>query len=267
MWEGKKILVAGIGSTGSEVVKLLLFNNVQLTVLDNDKVMITDLNRQFYYREKDIGKPKVFALQQYLKTNFGKEIKIIYNNLFEIEIENYDYIFCCFDNVQSRMQLNCIAYQQKCLLIDMGVEGMYGHIKKIDFQQCFSACLYCMKDLYSTDKIRNYCSLKGYNRSFSREDQIFSLISQKLTIDEVIDEFNAKNIEKTDEFEVMGIKDDIIANTCYMASLVASLAVIALNVENFDFCFFSGVDEPVFTFSKIEKNQNCIVCGFNNLTQ
>ena len=53
MLDGKKILIVGTGSTGSELLKLLNFYKTDLTILDYDTVMVTDLNRQFYFTEKD----------------------------------------------------------------------------------------------------------------------------------------------------------------------------------------------------------------------
>lgn len=255
----KKILVAGVGSTGQEILKILSKIECQITILDYDTVMLTDLNRQLFSRTEDIGKKKVHVLQKYFLEKYDKKIKIIENNLFELfELEYYEIIFCCFDNIESRMQLNHMIaendkIQNNTILIDMGIENLFVHAKKVIFKK--TSCLYCIKDLYLENKKRNICTLKSNK---TREDKIYNL-SQKFNIEETIEIFNKNNEKKTNEFEIIGIKDNVIPNVCYIASIAASFAFILLNSE-YDFCFYNGQICRT-EFLNLERDKNCISCG------
>lgn len=130
-----------------------------ITVLYNDTISITDLNRQFYYSDNYIGKYNVNVLRNYLQKHFEVKIMTIKKDIFCIESLNFDLIFCCFDNVESRMQLNYMANLNKIMVVDLRIEGLQLHVKKIDPRHN-SACLYCIKDLYKSQKFFNYCSLK-----------------------------------------------------------------------------------------------------------
>ena len=60
VFNSKQILIIGIGGTGSVIANLLSkFDCVNLTLLDYDKVEVTNLNRQTFFTHKDIGKFKV----------------------------------------------------------------------------------------------------------------------------------------------------------------------------------------------------------------
>ncbi|KRH95229.1 putative Ubiquitin-activating enzyme E1 [Pseudoloma neurophilia] len=285
----KRILIAGAGTTGSEILKYFIFyEQLDLTILDFDTVMLSDLNRQFFFRESDIGRRKVAVISEYFLKFYNKKIKVIDKNLFDCEIEEFDLIFCCFDNIESRMELNIRISGTKCILIDIGIENLNAHVKKVIFEK--TSCLFCIKDLYKQDKFRNICSLKG---SQKREDQIYALLQKfesisnqeiarkrntqdvipenlkvfneiqksEIIIRETIDAFNTSNKKKTDEFEVIGIKDNIIANTCFIASIATAFAIAIIFDNENDFWFYNGANTPYITKTKIQKDHKCFICN------
>lgn len=278
----RKVLVAGIGTTGCEILKILLFYNCDITIMDYDTVMVTDLNRQFFSRDNNIGKSKVSVIKEYFKNYYGKNINIINRNLFQTDIAQsnmqFDIIFCCFDNLESRMELNIRAASLRCVLIDLGIENQFVHIKRVIYGR--DACLYCMKDLYTNNRFYNICSLRG---SLRREDQIYILLqkynqeenlsekqqssvyiatrSEDRIVTEVVNTFNTMNSHKTDEQEVIGIRDNIIANTCYIGSIAASMAVMVLEDKENDFWFYNGMKRPYILKNKIERDKKCFICA------
>lgn len=52
----QRVFVVGAGAIGCELLKNLALMGVsQVTVTDNDTIEKSNLNRQFLFREKDIG--------------------------------------------------------------------------------------------------------------------------------------------------------------------------------------------------------------------
>lgn len=292
----KKVLIAGVGTTGCEILKILLFYDCDITLMDHDTVMITDLNRQFFSREKDVGNMKVSVVKEYFRIFYGKTLHIIDKSLFDMDISQsdmqFDIIFCCFDNLESRMELNIRASTLGCIIIDLGIEDQFVHVKRVVFGR--DACLYCMKDLYTNNRFYNFCSLRG---SLRREDQIYTMlqrfhqekqnmseqrtfaniknasnkkihhtttkINEKIVM-KVVNAFNSMNDQKTDEQEVIGIRDNIIANTCYTGSIAASMALLVLQDDKSDFWFYNGMKKPYILKIKVEKDEQCLICGNDN---
>ena len=78
-----KILVAGAGALGNEVLKNLAMVGVgNITVIDFDTVSITNLTRSVLFRESDVGLSKVkVARQRALEINPEIEIQAIHGDL------------------------------------------------------------------------------------------------------------------------------------------------------------------------------------------
>ncbi|KAM0688365.1 hypothetical protein COBT_000374 [Conglomerata obtusa] len=278
------VLIAGCGGTGTEVLKLLLQNEFKsLTVVDYDKVDLSNLNRQFFYSISDIGKYKAKVLHDKITKNMtlNKESKIIYYTckVEEMILADFDIIFCCLDSVSSRMVLNMFNYGT---LIDCGVEGSKCHVKIVkrnrnkvaddkqeknnlfenhNPQNYLTSCLYCIKNLYSINNTFNICTQRDIENLSDRNEILKNLCAKYENINEVIKNFNqiafVKNYIKTNIFEVTGIKLNIIPSVSYTNSICASLAFWIVEEDMNDFVFYNGSE---FTKLSLKKDSNCIVC-------
>lgn len=59
---GRGVLVVGVGGLGSPALSVLVQSGLRkLTVLDDDRVSVSNLHRQILYGDEDVGRPKVEA--------------------------------------------------------------------------------------------------------------------------------------------------------------------------------------------------------------
>lgn len=141
------VTVVGCGGLGSPVLTYLASAGIgKLVIIDFGEVSETDLNRQFLYGIKDIGRPKVVcAKEQLLDMNSEIEIVGIHE---ELTVENIgkiindaDVVIDCVDNIETRILVGRECLRRDIPLVEAGVEGFYGWIMSIGRQ---SACLECM---------------------------------------------------------------------------------------------------------------------------
>ncbi|SDK23967.1 HesA/MoeB/ThiF family protein [Natronincola ferrireducens] len=107
MWNNIKslhVVVIGLGAVGTWVSALLIQNGVKnITIMDNDRVELSNLHRQFGFTESDIGLLKTEAMQKRLK-EFSSDIKVnridafLEEGILEKVIDNnIDLIINCAD--------------------------------------------------------------------------------------------------------------------------------------------------------------------------
>ena len=106
-----KVAIFGIGGVGSFVVEGLVRAGVENFILvDDDKICLTNLNRQLIATRKTVGKFKVeVAKERILEINPNAKVEI-YQEFFmpeskEILDETVDYIIDCVDTVTAKIEL------------------------------------------------------------------------------------------------------------------------------------------------------------------
>jgi tRNA threonylcarbamoyladenosine dehydratase len=107
-----KVIIFGVGGVGSWCAESLIRSGIkQLTIVDSDRICITNVNRQLMATLKTVGKVKVDALKQrLLDINFSAEITAI-QEMYTAEtadsfhIEDYDYIVDAIDSLENKALL------------------------------------------------------------------------------------------------------------------------------------------------------------------
>jgi molybdopterin/thiamine biosynthesis adenylyltransferase len=159
-----KVLIVGVGGLGCPLALYLANTGTGIIgLIDNDKVDISNLNRQILFNTKDIGKYKVVQAKKFLdKTN--KKIKIhiykdrlIENNIKKI-LNKYDIICDCSDNFATRYLLNSFCFKTKKILISAAISKFEAHIFNFNFSKNIP-CYKCFMPEYPSAE--NKCDTEG----------------------------------------------------------------------------------------------------------
>ena len=106
-----KVAIFGIGGVGSFVVEGLVRAGVENFILvDDDKICLTNLNRQIIATRKTVGKYKVdVAKERILEINPNAKVETIQEFFMpdskEVLDETVDYIVDCVDTVTAKIEL------------------------------------------------------------------------------------------------------------------------------------------------------------------
>ena len=144
--EGARVAVFGIGGVGGYVCEALARSGVgKLDLIDNDKVCMSNLNRQIIATRKTVGQYKTEVMKdRILDINPEAEVNIhncffLPDNADEFPFEEYDYVVDAVDTVTAK-----IALVMKCKELDIPIISSMGAGNKLD------ASAFRVTDIYKT---------------------------------------------------------------------------------------------------------------------
>ena len=119
---GTRAIVFGVGGVGSWCAECLVRSGVgKLTIVDSDRVCVTNINRQLMATTKTVGQVKVEVLKKrLLEINPDAEITAlqkIYDQetADEFDLNQYDYIIDAIDSLKDKAQLILRACQTRAV--------------------------------------------------------------------------------------------------------------------------------------------------------
>ena len=123
------ICIIGCGGLGTSAAQYLSMSGIgKLVFIDHDSIVLSNLNRQTLFTEKDIGKSKCEVLTKKIK-NINKSITINYhqtkvneNNIDQF-IENCSIVLDCTDNFESRLIINKFCHDKKKILVSAALQN------------------------------------------------------------------------------------------------------------------------------------------------
>lgn len=141
-----KVFLVGAGAIGCENIKNFIMCGIgsqgTIFITDMDSIEKSNLNRQFLFKENDIGKPKSECAAknsivinpdyenkiQFMTHPIKEETETIFSDVF---IENIDVVSNALDNVQARLYMDERCVQLDKGMVDTGTMGTKGHVQVI----------------------------------------------------------------------------------------------------------------------------------------
>lgn len=292
-----KILVIGAGGLGCEILKNLALTGLKdIHVIDMDTVDVSNLNRQFLFRHKDVGKPKADTAAAFIKSRVRDPELHITLHFCRIQDKTIDFyrqftvVICGLDNVEARRWINALLVGLVdddlnffIPMVDGGTEGFRGQARVIlpSLTLCFECSLdmispkttYPVCTIANTPRLPEHCiewaSQLEWPRRFSgrkfdadvpEDVELMHLISMERAHEFGIEEF-------TQQLTLGVVKNIIPAIASTNAIIAASCSnevfkiVIGISPILDNYMMYSG-DDSIFTYTYAHtKKTNCAVCG------
>ena len=217
--ENLKIFLIGAGALGCEYLKNFAMMGIStnkglITVTDNDRIEISNLNRQFLFKEKDkfnykslIACKSVKKMNEKINCNHLKILvdKNSENKQFnELFWKNQDFIFSAVDSGKAREYIDSQCENFKKILIDAGTMGLKA--KSNIVLPSYSKTLNERNFLNDDDSKKiPYCTLKFYP---SRIEHCIEWAKEKFLTYFNYDMENLKKLCKNFEEEFKKLKDE-----------------------------------------------------------
>ncbi|OAX41827.1 hypothetical protein K503DRAFT_790531 [Rhizopogon vinicolor AM-OR11-026] len=141
-----RVLLVGAGGIGCELLKNIVLTGFgHITLLDLDTIDLSNLNRQFLFKKKDIKHSKAMVAAQTASAfNPNVNIRPIHANIkepqFDIEwFSGFDIVLNALDNLDARRHVNKMCMAAGVPLVESGTAGYLGQVQPLlkDRTECF----------------------------------------------------------------------------------------------------------------------------------
>uniref|UniRef100_A0A8D3E2U1 NEDD8-activating enzyme E1 catalytic subunit n=1 Tax=Scophthalmus maximus TaxID=52904 RepID=A0A8D3E2U1_SCOMX len=281
MLETCKILVIGAGGLGCELLKDLALSGIRnINVVDMDTIDVSNLNRQFLFRPKDVGRPKADVAADFINSRVPGCCVVPYPFDSDALCVKFHIIVCGLDSVVARrwmngMLLSLLVYEDGILdpgsiipLIDGGTEGFKGNARVI--LPGMTACIDCTLELYPPQINFPMCTIASMPRLpehcieyvrmllWPKETPFGDCVALDGDDPEHIQWAYQRSLERAAEFNITGVTYRLTQAACATEVFkIASSAYIPLN----NYMVFNDV-EGLYTYTfEAERKENCSACS------
>ncbi|KAG0150700.1 hypothetical protein CROQUDRAFT_72584 [Cronartium quercuum f. sp. fusiforme G11] len=291
-----QVLVIGAGGLGCEILQnlaLLGFTNVH--VIDMDTIDISNLNRQFLFRQKDVGRPKAEVAAEFVSRRVPQcKVTPHYCKIQDKDdgfYMNFNLIICGLDSVPARRWINATLVnlvdpenpESLKPLIDGGTEGFKGQSRVI--LPTITSCYECSLDMLTPQTAFPICTIANTPRLPEHCIEWASVLEWPRVMKDLrIDGDNPDHIQwlfekaaaRAEEHKILGVTwsltQGVVKNI--IPAIASTNAIIAASCCNEAFklattsapylqnyMMYTG-NESVYTYTfQHEPKPECPVCG------
>lgn len=151
------ILILGAGGLGCAASQYLATAGVgSLTLIDDDVVELSNLQRQVLHSDADIGRKKVDSAAESLRMlNPYLTVNTVEQRLEDAQlkalIEQHSLVLDASDNLDTRNQLNKLCFQTKTPLVSGAAIRMEGQVSVFMYQHPDEPCYQCLSALFGSN--------------------------------------------------------------------------------------------------------------------
>lgn len=143
-----RVLLVGAGGIGCELLKDLVKSGFgEIHIIDLDTIDLSNLNRQFLFRQEHIKKAKALVAKE-VAQKFDPRVKLIahHANIKDAQytiqwFSDFNLVFNALDNLDARRHVNRMCLAADIPLIESGTTGFNGNVQVIKKGQ--TACYDC----------------------------------------------------------------------------------------------------------------------------
>ncbi|CDZ96210.1 nedd8 activating enzyme [Phaffia rhodozyma] len=171
-----KILVIGAGGLGCEILSnLAMLGFKDITVIDMDTIDVSNLNRQFLFRESDVGKPKATVAADFIMARVpGCKVTSYFGKIQdhpESFYKQFNLVITGLDSVEARRWMNATLVgmvdedegpESMKPMIDGGTEGFKGQATVI--LPTISHCYECTLHMHTPPTAFPICTIANTPR-------------------------------------------------------------------------------------------------------
>ncbi|KAF2750652.1 NEDD8-activating enzyme E1 catalytic subunit [Sporormia fimetaria CBS 119925] len=299
--------ILGAGGLGCELLKNLALSGFKdIHVIDMDTIDVSNLNRQFLFRQADVGKYKAEVAARFVEKRV-KGVKITpYCGKIQDKDEEYymqfAMVICGLDSIEARRWINATLVgmvdennpDSMKPLVDGGTEGFKGHARVVI--PTMTSCIECQLDMHAPRAAVPLCTLATIPRQPQHCIEWAHLIAweeerKDITLDnddpEHITWLYQKALKRAEEFNIPGVTysmtQGVVKNI--IPAIASTNAIIAasccneafkLLTNSNPFLGFPGTgnymmytgDESVYTYTfEHLQRSDCPVCSQENLAR
>ncbi|MCJ1354679.1 MAG: hypothetical protein MMC33_004668 [Icmadophila ericetorum] len=294
--ESSKVLVIGAGGLGCEILKNLALSGFKdIHVIDMDIIDVSNLNRQFLFREADVGKSKAECAAAFVEKRV-KGVKITpFNGKIQDKDEEFymqfNFVVCGLDSIEARRWINATLVGMVDMddpeslkpLIDGGTEGFKGQARVI--LPTLTSCIECQLDMHAPRPAVPLCTLATIPRQPQHCIEWAHIIAwEEHRKDDILDTDDPEHITwlyqkalaRANEFKIPGVTYSLTQGVVknIIPAIASTNAIIAASCCNEAFkiatscnpyldnyMMYTG-DDSIYTYKFThEQKEDCPVCG------